>query len=95
MMYDSGGSIGTVYNPKVVAQHGVQNHDGYQLTGDPQSKQNFIGAANWLLAQSSDRGNYSLWEYNFRWKSYGGVEPPYASALAQAEAHTSSHWRTT
>lgn len=85
MMYDYGGSIGAVYNPKVVAQQGVQNYNSYQLTGDPQARQNFIGAANWLLAHSADKGNYSLWEYNFRWKSYGGVEPPYASALAQAQ----------
>lgn len=85
MMYDYAGSIGTVYNPKVVAQQGIQNYDSYQLTGDLQARQNFIGAANWLLAHSSDKGNYSLWEYDFRWTSYGGVEPPYASALAQAE----------
>ncbi len=85
MMYDYGGSIDTVYNPKAVAQHGILNYDSYQLTGDPQARQNFISAANWLLAQSVDMGNYSLWEYDFRWKSYGGVESPYASTLAQAE----------
>lgn len=85
MMYDYGGSIGTVYNPKVVAQQGIKNHDDYQLTGDSQARQKFIGAADWLLEHSSDNGNYSLWEYDFRWKSYGGVEPPYSSALAQAE----------
>jgi heparosan-N-sulfate-glucuronate 5-epimerase len=86
VMYDYGGSIGVVYNPKVVAWYGIVNHDSYQLTGDLQARQNFIGAADWLLAHSSDKGNnYSLWEYDFWWKSYGGVEPPYASALAQAE----------
>jgi hypothetical protein len=85
MMYDYGGSVGTVYNPKVVAQHGIMNHDSYRLKGDLQAMQNFIGAVNWLLAHSSDRGNYSVWEYDFRWSSYGGINPPYASALAQAE----------
>lgn len=85
MMYDYGGSIGAVYNPKVVAQQGIKNYDNYQLTGDPQALQNFISAADWLLAHSVSKGNYSVWEYDFRWKSYGGIEPPYASALAQAE----------
>lgn len=46
MMYDYGGSIGAVYNPKVVAQQGIQNYNSYQLAGDPQARQNFISAAN-------------------------------------------------
>ena len=85
MMYDYGGSVGKVYNPKVVAQHGIQNYDNYQATGDSQSRQNFINAADWLVENAADRGNYSIWEYDFKWGSYGGVEPPYTSALAQAE----------
>lgn len=85
MMYDYGGSVGVVYNPKVVALEGIKNYESYQQTGDPQALQNFMGAANWLLAHSVSKGDYSLWEYDFRWKSYGGVDPPYASALAQAE----------
>ena len=85
MMYDYGGSVGTVYNPKVVAQHGILNYDSYQQTRDPQAGKNFLRAADWLLTHSFDKGNYSLWQYDFRWSSYGGVAPPYASALAQAE----------
>jgi heparosan-N-sulfate-glucuronate 5-epimerase len=85
MMYNYGGSVGVVYNPKMVAQHGIKNYDNYQLTGDPQARQNFIHTADWLLAHSVNKGNYSLWEYDFKWSSYGGVEPPYSSALAQAE----------
>jgi hypothetical protein len=85
MMYNYGGSAGTVYNPKVVAQHGILSHDSYQQTGDTQTRKNFLAAADWLLTHSVDKGNYSLWEYNFKWSSYGGVDPPYASALAQAE----------
>jgi hypothetical protein len=34
IMYDYGGSVGAVYNPNVVAQHGIMNHDSYRLTGD-------------------------------------------------------------
>lgn len=85
MMYDYGGSIGTVYNPKVVAQHGILNYNSFQETGDLQARQNLVNTANWLLENAVDGGNYSIWQYSFRWGSYGGVEPPYASALAQAE----------
>ena len=41
MMYNYGGSIGTVYNPKVVAQQGIQNYESYQLTGEPRARQAF------------------------------------------------------
>ena len=85
MMYSYGGSIGTVYNPKMVALHGITDYEYFEETGDAQAKRNFINTADWLAEHASDRGNYSLWEYDFRWRSYGGVEPPYGSALAQAE----------
>src|SRR5262245_33498607 len=84
MMYDYGGSTGTVYNPKMVAQYGIINYDNYMETGDLQARQAVINTADWLLS-SSDKGNYTLWEYGFEWSSYGGLNPPYASALAQAE----------
>ncbi len=47
MMYDYGGSVGKVYNPKVVVQYGKLNYDTYQQTGDPQARKNFLGAADW------------------------------------------------
>ncbi|HEX2014982.1 MAG TPA: D-glucuronyl C5-epimerase family protein [Nitrososphaera sp.] len=85
MMSDYGGSIGQVYNPKVVAAAGLKYYQAYQLTDDHQVRQRFLNTADWLLAHSTDRGEYSIWEYDFAWKSYGGVGPPYTSALAQAE----------
>ncbi|HVX02026.1 MAG TPA: D-glucuronyl C5-epimerase family protein [Nitrososphaera sp.] len=96
MMYDYGWPIGVVYNPTVVAAYGLQYYDVYQKTGEVAARQNLINTANWLLENAREhRGKekggdgsgrcYSLWEYGFRWRWYGGVEPPYASALAQAE----------
>ncbi|AIF82856.1 D-glucuronyl C5-epimerase [Candidatus Nitrososphaera evergladensis SR1] len=89
MMYDYGGSTGIVYNPTVVATYGLQYHDSYQRTGDPQARQNLINTADWLLEHAKEQkykcSKYSLWQYGFRWGWYGGVDPPYASALAQAE----------
>lgn len=76
---------GTVYNPKVVAQQGLQYYEKYHSTGDPEARQYFLNTADWLVAHVADRGNYSLWEYGFAWSSYGGIDAPYSSALAQAE----------
>jgi heparosan-N-sulfate-glucuronate 5-epimerase len=85
MMYDYGGSVGRVYNPKVVAAEGLKYHEKYWQTGDPLARQYFLNTADWLMSHATDRGSYSVWEYGFAWKSYGGLNPPYASALAQAE----------
>jgi hypothetical protein len=83
--YDYKGSIGLVYNPKVVAAHGIQYHRAYTETGDSLARQHLVNTADWLVKNASDKGSYSVWEYNFKWQSYGGIAPPYTSALAQAE----------
>ena len=56
MMYNYGGSISTVYNPKVVAQQGIQNYESYQLTGEPRARQAFVSADNWLLCTLCRQG---------------------------------------
>jgi hypothetical protein len=84
-MHNYKGTIGKVYNPKVVASHGIQYFNSYSQSGDVQAKQNLVNTADWLVANAKDRETYSVWDYDFRWKSYGGIEPPYTSALAQAE----------
>jgi hypothetical protein len=87
MMYDYGGGIGIVYNPKVVAIEGLRYYHNFYYMGDTQAKKYFLNTANWLVknAYVKDGGNFSLWEYDFEWMHYGGVVPPYASGLAQAE----------
>jgi len=87
MMYNYGEPIGVVYNPTVVAAFGLQYNDNYRQTGDVQARQLLINTADWLMknAVRKEGGRYSLWEYGFKWKWYGGIEPPYSSALAQAE----------
>jgi hypothetical protein len=88
MMYRYGGSIGTVYNPKVVALEGLHYYRAYETTGDLEAKQNFINSADWLVEHATDKGNYTLWEYGFNWPHYAGFDAPYSSALAQAEGVT-------
>jgi heparosan-N-sulfate-glucuronate 5-epimerase len=87
MMYDYGGRIGKVYNPKVVAVEGLRYYYNFQHAGIEEATEYFLNSADWLVENATIKGDnkYSLWEYSFPWMFYGGIEPPYASALAQAE----------
>jgi len=85
MMYDYGGSICRVYNPKVVAGEGLRYHYNFYQAGIEKAKEYFLNSADWLVKNATDKQGYSLWEYTFPWMFYGGIKPPYASALAQAE----------
>ncbi|HXV45399.1 MAG TPA: hypothetical protein VD736_01880 [Nitrososphaera sp.] len=55
IMYDYGGSIGTVYNPKVVAIEGMKYRRDYQITGDLEARQHYINSADWLVDHATDR----------------------------------------
>ncbi|HZC47462.1 MAG TPA: D-glucuronyl C5-epimerase family protein [Nitrososphaeraceae archaeon] len=85
MMFDYHGVQRKVYNPLSVAIGGMEYYLEYKNHGDKESKQYFINTADWLVNNANDRGEYSIWEYNFPWRFYGWVSPPYSSALAQAQ----------
>ena len=85
MMYDYHGVQRKVYNPTVLAGSGINYYNEFKATGDKEAKENLLNSAEWLVKNADDKGNYSLWTYEFPWKSYGWVAPPYHSALAQAE----------
>jgi hypothetical protein len=83
-----------VYNPLVSASGGLLY---YRELGDfidtEKSKQYFINTADWLVENAVNKTDnlkrgedYAVWEYDFPWKYYGWVDPPYASSLAQAES---------
>jgi heparosan-N-sulfate-glucuronate 5-epimerase len=76
----------SVYNPLILASHGLNYYKKYENTEDTKSKEYFINTANWLVNNAKDKegGRYSLWEFDFPWPWYGGVEPPYYSGYAQA-----------
>ncbi|MEP0825057.1 MAG: hypothetical protein HRF40_06200 [Nitrososphaera sp.] len=88
MMYNYGGKIGKVYNPKVVAVEGLRYYHNwrYAHSGD-KARESFLNSADWLVdnAMLKRNGKCIMWEYDFPWMFYGGIRPPYASALAQAE----------
>jgi hypothetical protein len=75
-----------VYNPLTVASGGLMYYADYLKDKDKeQSKDKFISSADWLVKSANNKGEYSLWEYEYPWKFYGWISPPYSSALAQAK----------
>jgi hypothetical protein len=87
VQYNYGGNIGKVYNPKVVAVEGLRYWFNFQAENVTEAKKYFLNSADWLVNNETVRngGRSSVWQYNFQWMFYGGISPPYASALAQAE----------
>src|SRR5919107_5786533 len=85
MMFNYHGVQRKVYNPLSVAIGGMEYYLEYKNHGDKESKQYFINTADWLVNNANDKGKYSIWEYNFPWRFYGWISPPYSSALAQAQ----------
>jgi hypothetical protein len=75
-----------VYNPLTVASGGLMYYTDYVKDKDKeQSKDKFINSADWLVKNANNKGEYSLWEYEYPWMFYGWISPPYSSALAQAK----------
>lgn len=75
-----------VYNPLTVASGGLSYYTDYVKGVDKeQSKNKFISSADWLVKNANNKGEYSLWEYEYPWRFYGWISPPYSSALAQAK----------
>jgi hypothetical protein len=82
---DYHGVQGKVYNPLIVAGGALKYYSENAKDGTKvQAKDNFINSADWLVNNAKDKGEYSLWEYNYPWMFYGWVSPPYSSAFAQA-----------
>jgi len=75
-----------VYNPLTVASGGLSYYADYVKGIDKeQSKNKFISSGDWLVKNANNKGEYSLWEYEYPWRFYGWISPPYSSALAQAK----------
>jgi hypothetical protein len=89
VMYDYGGKMGKVYNPLIIAQAGQKYYQNYlNDSGDKKSKEYFLNTADWFVKHGKEKEidgfHYSLWIYDFPWPFYGGLTPPYSSALAQS-----------
>lgn len=94
MISDYHGVQRKVYNPLIAANGGLLYYrDLENFVNTEKSKQYFLNTADWLVENSINKSNelrsreeYAVWEYDFPWRFYGWVEPPYYSALAQAES---------
>lgn len=93
IMFDYHGVQRKVYNPLNVASGGLTYFSKYQSTGDKQFREYFLNTVKWLVDNAKEKQqlgvggtviNYSVWEYNFPWRFYGWISPPYSSSLAQA-----------
>lgn len=78
---DYGNPIGKQINPVTVSLYALDYFEEYKK-GDECSKQLFLNCADFLVNNLIDKGNYSVWEYNFPWKIYN-MTPPWRSAMAQ------------
>lgn len=80
------GAQRSVYNPLTVATGALKYYTNYTKNIDKEeSKKKFINSVDWLVKNSRDKEDYSLWEYDYPWRFYGWISPPYVSALAQAK----------
>ena len=94
MISDYHGVQRKVYNPLIAANGGLLYYrDLENFVNTEKSEQYFLNTADWLVENSINKSNelrsgeeYAVWEYDFPWRFYGWVEPPYYSALAQAES---------
>ncbi len=75
--------IGRQRNPVTIAQEALNQWEKYQ-SGDENSKYLFLNCTNWLVENAVQRGNYSVWEYQFPWPVYN-VTPPWVSGMAEGQ----------
>lgn len=75
------GDLGEHRNPVTVANYALKYYEEYKL-GNENAKQLFLNCAEFLANNLVDKGNYSVWEYNFPLSIYN-LTPPWRSAMAQ------------
>lgn len=81
---DYGGAIGVQYNPVTVSQYALALYHAYLDTENTTLREKFLLQANWLVTNAKQKGNFSVWEYNFNWTKYK-VTAPWVSAMAQGQ----------
>ncbi len=67
--------VGPQRNPVTVCNYALK----YYQDGN---KNYFWNCVDWLAKNLSDKGVFSVWEYNFPWKLYN-LRPPWVSGMAQ------------
>jgi hypothetical protein len=79
-----GGSLGLQYNPVFVGGYALANYAEYLNTGNVSFREKFFDMADWFVETADQKGNFSVWEYDFPWPWSGyNATVPYVSGLAQ------------
>jgi heparosan-N-sulfate-glucuronate 5-epimerase len=83
---DYHGQIGLQYNPIAIAQWGLGNHNLFCRTAQPNHKERFLLAANWLVTHL-EQNSYGVWVWNhhFDWEYRTPLRAPWYSGLAQGQ----------
>jgi heparosan-N-sulfate-glucuronate 5-epimerase len=76
--------IGVQYNPVTVSQCALANYHMYLATGNSSFRTTFLIQADWLVKNAAYKGNFSVWEYKFDWKTYVCISP-WVSGMAQGQ----------
>lgn len=86
-MLDYRGHVGLQYNPIAIAQWGLANFNLMSQTGDPNRRDRFLRAADWLV-RNLEQNPHGVWVWNhhFDWEYRDLLKAPWYSALAQGQA---------
>ncbi len=81
------GKIGLQHNPIAIAQYGLAQFNRSRNGREPQAREKFLRAADWLL-NHLERNSHGVpvWQHHFPWAYRAGLQPPWASALAQGQS---------
>lgn len=83
---DYRGDIGVQYNPIAIAQYGLGNYNLWRQTSDPDRKQKWSRAADWLLSHlEPNRQGLAVWNHHFDWEYRDTLKAPWYSGLAQGQ----------
>jgi len=79
-------NIGKQRNPVTISQRGLAYYNVYQETGNQTSKQFFINTADWLIENAHNKGDYSIFEYDFPYPQYDMPASSWHDGMAQGRA---------
>ena len=80
------GAIGLRHNPIAAAQYGLSQYNRYCEAGSPEARRKFLTVADWLCRRlTRNQKGVDVWSHEFLWPYRQGLQPPWASALAQGQ----------
>lgn len=82
---DYRGAIGRQYNPCATAQYALGWFQVWRRNGRNDARKRFLDCADWFLREAEQQSGSLWWRYRFDLDAYG-LQKPWVSALAQAQA---------